>query len=139
MRFANLVIMGVLALMASGLAFYTAPVGARSLSHWAMTLGLFSSAAVVSWLFMAVIVLSKRTPTAIQLVVLLIYAIALLCSSVAGASFGVIYHVMDTRNVGFLTALSDAGLIIFIGYGVSVAVFLLSVLLLKKAKPMIRR
>lgn len=101
MRSANLIITGGIAAFTTLLAIYTSPVGGRELHYWAMNLGLFSSAALVSWLFFATLLTFKNNRLKGQLLILFGYAAALACGTISGASFGAIYFIMQAEKTTF--------------------------------------
>jgi len=72
MRSANLIITGGIAAFTTLLAIYTSPVGGRELHYWAMNLGLFSSAALVSWFFFATLLTFKSNRLKAQLIIFLV-------------------------------------------------------------------
>ncbi|WP_289535737.1 hypothetical protein [Pseudomonas sp. SO81] len=122
MRSANLIITGGIAAFTTLLAIYTSPVGDRELHYWAMSLGLFSSAALVSWLFFATLLTFKSNKLKGQLLILLSYAGALICSIISGASFGTIYFIMQAENTTFQSAFQSVSIVMVGGYSIAIAV-----------------
>ena len=122
MRSANLIITGGTAVFTTLLAIYTSPVGDRELHYWAMSLGLFSSAALVSWLFFATLLAFKSNILKGQLVILLCYAGALACSTTSGASFGAIYFIMQAEKTTFQSAFQSVSIVMVGGYAIAISV-----------------
>ncbi|UUY07354.1 hypothetical protein LRS11_16195 [Pseudomonas sp. J452] len=122
MRSANLIITGGIATFTTLLAIYTSPVGDRELHYWAMNLGLFSSAALVSWLFFAALLIFKSNKLKNQLLILLGYAGALACGTTSGASFGAVYFIMKAENTTFQSAFQSASIVIIGGYVIALVV-----------------
>ncbi|WP_022961105.1 hypothetical protein [Halopseudomonas pelagia] len=131
MRIMNMVIIGSFALFATALAIYTSPVGTRTLTQWALNLGLFSSAALTSWLFLIIIFINPVDKVTIQVVTLISYIATMISSVIAGASFSVVYLLIEKTNVNFIAALQQGGIVIFVGYGLAVTPFLMTAILLK--------
>ncbi len=132
MRVINMIIVGVFALFATMLTIYTSPVGARTLTQWALNLGLFSSAALTSWLFLIIIFINPVNKFSVQVFTLLSYIVTMICSVFAGASFSVVFLLIENENVDFLAALQRGGIVIFVGYGIAVTLFLITAILLKR-------
>ena len=133
MRSANLIITGGIATFTTLLAIYTSPVGDRELHHWALSLGLFSSAALVSWLFFASLTMFKSNNLRGQLMILLGYGGALACSMIAGASFGVIFLAMQAQNTTFISAFRSVAVVIVGGYAIATAILIGACVYLKIA------
>jgi hypothetical protein len=132
MRIINMVIIGAFALFATMLAIYTAPVGTRTLTQWALNLGLFSSAALTSWLFLIIILFNPVNKVTVQVITLFSYIATMICSVVAGGSFSVVYLLIENENVDFFAALQRGGIVIFVGYGIAVTLFLVTAILLRQ-------
>lgn len=133
MRSANLIITGGIATFTTVLTVYTSPVGGRELHHWALSLGLFSSAALVSWLFFASLTIFKSNNLKGQLLILLGYGGALACSTIAGASFGVVYVVMQAENSSFQAAFHSVAIVTLGGYAIATSILIGACVYLKIA------
>lgn len=120
MRSANLIITGGIAAFTTLLAIYTSPVGGRELHYWAMNLGLFSSAALVSWLFFATLLTFKNNRLKGQLLILFGYAAALACGTISGASFGAIYFIMQAEKTTFQAAFQFVSIVMIGGYAIAI-------------------
>lgn len=120
MRSANLIITGGIAAFTTLLAIYTSPVGGRELHYWAMNLGLFSSAALVSWLFFATLLTFKNNRLKGQLLILFGYAAALACGTISGASFGAIYFIMQAEKTTFQAAFQSVSIVMIGGYAIAI-------------------
>ena len=120
MRSANLIITGGIATFTTLLAIYTSPVGGRELHYWAMNLGLFSSAALVSWLFFATLLTFKSNGLKGQLLILFGYAAALTCGTISGASFGAIYFIMQAEKTTFQAAFQSVSITMIGGYAIAI-------------------
>jgi len=123
MRALNLVLMLTIAALSTALAIYTAPIGSRPLAHWAMTLGMFSSAATASWLFALLTAWRATDRLKLQLGILVAYAACLLFSVIAGGSFGVVYYVMEAEKIDFAAAFDLAKTSILGGYAIALTIF----------------
>ena len=134
MRSANLVITGGIAAFTTFLAIYTSPVGTRELHHWAMSLGMFTSAACISWLFFTAILLSRSNNLKGQLFILLGYASALALCAISGGSFGALYFIMHAEKVDFITAFKSTAIVILGGYTIAAAIFGGALFYLKRQK-----
>ncbi|MCJ0972996.1 hypothetical protein MST27_06400 [Pseudomonas sp. PS1] len=122
MRSANLIITGGIAAFTTLLAVYTSPVGGRELHYWAMNLGLFSSAALVSWLFFATLLAFKSNRLKGQLLILFGYAASLACGSISGASFGAIYFIMQAEKTTFQAAFQPVSITMIGGYAIAIGI-----------------
>lgn len=120
MHSANLIITGGIATFTTLLAIYTSPVGGRELHYWAMNLGLFSSAALVSWLFFATLLTFKSNRLKGQLLILFGYAAALACGTISGASFGAIYFIMQAEKTTFQAAFQSVSITMIGGYAIAI-------------------
>lgn len=139
MRSANLVVTGGIAVFATLLAIYTSPVGTRELHYWALNLGMFSSAACISWLFFIVIALSKSNNLKGQLFILLGYAAALTLCVISGGSFGALYFIMYAEKVDFLTAFKSTAIVIIGGYTIATTILVGTLLYLKRQSSLLQR
>jgi hypothetical protein len=135
MRSANLVITGGIAAFTTVLAIYTSPVGTRELHHWALSMGMFSSAACISWLFFVVLYSFKNNNLKGQVFILLGYALALVVCLISGGSFGPVNFVMHAEKVDFFTSFKNFAPIIIGGYAIATAILLGTVIYLKKQSP----
>ncbi|WP_312956648.1 hypothetical protein [Pseudomonas songnenensis] len=120
MRSANLIITGGIAAFTTLLAIYTSPVGGRELHYWAMNLGLFSSAALVSWLFFATLLNFKSNRLKGQLLIFFAYVAALACGTISGASFGAIYFIMHAEKTTFQVAFQSVAIVMIGGYAIAI-------------------
>ena len=132
MRSANLIITCGIAIFTTSLAIYTSPVGDRELHQWALSLGLFSSAALVSWCFFATLAICKSNNLKGQLLILLGYGGAMACSMISGASFGVVYVVMQAENTTFQAAFHSVAIVLVGGYAIATAILIGTCFYLKK-------
>lgn len=120
MRSANLIITGGIAAFTTLLAIYTSPVGGRELHYWAMNLGLFSSTALVSWLFFATLLTFKSNRLKVQLLFFFGYAAALACGTISGASFGALYFIVQAEKTTFQAAFQSVAIVMIGGYAIAI-------------------
>ncbi|MDP3848031.1 MAG: hypothetical protein Q8R10_16570 [Pseudomonas sp.] len=116
MRSANIIITASLGVLATLLAIYAAPSEGKDLARWAMTLGMFISAAVISYLYCVAFSTNKFNNTIPQVVSLMGYLLSLIMCTISGGSFGVIYHAMEVNSLNFNTAFDFVKTPMLIGY-----------------------
>lgn len=124
---------GVFTLLLTLIAMPT--LGERPLSHWALTMGMFSSASVVSLLYAAASLIPPTAHKKSQTVVLATYFPTLVISVITGAFWGLVGHVMETQKTTFETAFYNVNTIIYCGYGVAALIFIGSLIYLIKQIP----
>lgn len=98
-------------------------LGDRPLSHWALNVGMFSSATLVSTIYSASVFISPSSHRKSQLVILLSYFPALIISIITGSLWGLVGHVMETQNLGFKIAFEESGTMIYGGYSIVMLVY----------------
>lgn len=109
-----LLIIGACALLLILIALPT--FGHRPLAHWAMNVGIWVSALVISLLYLGAWLIAPAKHQKSQVVIISTYLPALLIGLLTGAMWGAVGHVMQTEDLDFTSAFDGAGSLIYIGY-----------------------
>lgn len=111
---------GAFALLLTSIAYPT--LGERPLSHWALNVGAFSSASLISLLYIFTSLIPPLDHKKSHSVVLTTYFICLVIATFTGAFWGVVGHVMETEKVDFETAFWHVEIMIYSGYILTTAI-----------------
>lgn len=111
---------GVCALLLTIIALPT--LGERALAHWALTVGAFFSALVISLLYVITALIAVKSHKASHTIILATYIPALVICSITGALWGIVGHLMETEKVDFYTAFSSIEFILYSGYALTVLI-----------------
>ena len=120
MRKLNLSLMssiGVLALCLTLIAIPT--IEARELSHWALVVGVFSSATAISVLYAIAAFIPHAEHKKSHSVILVTYFLALIIGTITGGFWGVVGHVMETEKLDFSAAFGYVMPLIYGGYSLA--------------------
>lgn len=132
MRSANIIITGGIGVFATSLAIYAAPVGVKPLANWAMILGIFTSAAIVSCLYALAFITHKFNNTKPQIFALIGYFISLLTVMFSGGSFALVYLLMEQQGLDFLASFNEIKPQILGGYCIAAVIFSITFIYLRK-------
>lgn len=105
---------GAFALLLTSIAYPT--LGERPLSHWALNVGAFSSASLISLIYIITSLIPPLNHKKSHSVVLATYFPCLIVATFTGAFWGIVGHVMETEKVDFETAFWHAEIMIYSGY-----------------------
>jgi MFS family permease len=88
----------------------------RELSHWMMTLGMFSGATLISLSFALVTLLTPAGHPRAHSIILVLYVLALIASVIGGGMWGVVGHVMTSQKLALAEAFNLAQIPMLIFY-----------------------
>jgi hypothetical protein len=123
---------GAFALLLTIIALPT--LGERPLSHWALTVGAFSSAALISLFYFIAPLISESDNRKSQKIILASYLTSLILSTITGAFWSVVGHVMETESVDFKTAFWHVEIMVYGGYFITTLIFISTIIYLIKQR-----
>lgn len=134
MRSLNLWLISFICACALILALMVLPTfGQQPLAHWALNVGVWVSALVISLLYLGISLIAPSEHQRSKVVLLSTYLPTLLIGLPTGTLWGAVGHLMQVEGLEFKEALDSAGSPIYIGYSlvliitISTALYLLRI------------
>jgi hypothetical protein len=117
---------GAFALLLTAVALPT--LDDRPLASWALVVGVFSSASVVSILYFVAALIPSTLHRRSHSVILATYFPALIIGAITGGFWGIVGHLMEAEKLAFGAAFEPAMPIIYGGYSLAALILFCAVL-----------